>query len=207
VAPYFVVADDAEDIKAHPFFRGVIWDEMHLSRPPWIPTIKRDQSLARWFEDESEIMGTSEDRGSSVEVPPTVEDPTTIGLAITADSAIPASNGAPLPTIEEASATTNAATNRHLVYVNEAGETHASTPEKDALGKKKKPKVSKRPRDKVLRDPVTGPTAMAERKAKAFLGYTYRRVEGFALSSAEERVGRTIARPSVYQIAGSIGAV
>jgi protein-serine/threonine kinase len=206
VAPYFVVADDAEDIKAHAFFRGVVWDEMHLSRPPWVPTIKRDQSLARWFEDESDIIGTSEDHGSSLDIQPVAEDPTTIGVAITTDHAIPASNGVSLPTIEEASVATDERTNGHLV-ITEAVESHLPTPDSNANGKKKKSKAKKRPRDKILRDPVTGPTAMAERKAKAFLGYTYRRPEVFALSSSVERAGRAMTRPSVYDIVGVNGAL
>jgi protein-serine/threonine kinase len=190
-APYFIVADDAEDIKAHSFFRGVVWEEMHLSRPPWIPTIKRDQSLAKWFEDESEIMGSSEADWTSMDALPHIaEDATTIGVAITAESAIQASNGAQPPS----NRTANSHANLGISL------TSNTLPTNGTSNKKKAAKEKKRARCKILRDPDAGPTALAERKAKAFLGYTYRRPAKFVLSSTEERVGRAMARPSVYGI-------
>jgi protein-serine/threonine kinase len=203
ISPYFVVADDAEDIKAHTFFRGIAWDEMEFSRPPWIPTIKRDQSLAKWFEDEAEIMGTSEERGSSVDVVSEMEDPMSNGVAIKSDIMISGSNGVLLPPIHEVKGATNGHNTADIV-----GEGIA-TPLSPTITtiRKKQTKVQKRPRCKILRDPTTGPIALAERKAKAFLGYTYRRPEIFALGHAEERVGRTVARPSVYGIIGTVEMV
>jgi hypothetical protein len=45
-----------------------------------------------------------------------------------------------------------------------------------------------------------GPIALAERKAKAFLGYTYRRPEVFALGGMEEGAGRKLNRQSVFGV-------
>jgi serine/threonine protein kinase len=46
-----------------------------------------------------------------------------------------------------------------------------------AKASKKKRKEKKRPRDKILRDPTTGRTAMKLRKQGAFLGYEYRKAK------------------------------
>ncbi|EFQ99107.1 AGC/NDR protein kinase [Nannizzia gypsea CBS 118893] len=37
---YYVYSDDATDIKEHPFFRGVEWETMQYSRPPFIPKVR-----------------------------------------------------------------------------------------------------------------------------------------------------------------------
>lgn len=58
--PYFVHPFDAEDIKNDPWFHSVPWDNIHRSIPPWLPTVKRNQDLAKWFESEDQILGTSD---------------------------------------------------------------------------------------------------------------------------------------------------
>lgn len=58
--PYFVHSLDAEDIKNDVWFHNVPWDSIHKSIPPWLPTVKRDQDLAKWFESEDQILGTSD---------------------------------------------------------------------------------------------------------------------------------------------------
>lgn len=44
-------------------------------------------------------------------------------------------------------------------------------------------KIRKRPRDKLLRDPVTARKVMELRKKSAFFGYTYRRPKGVVLEA------------------------
>jgi protein-serine/threonine kinase len=113
--PFFVFPNDADDIKAHPFFEDIPWENLHLTTPPWLPAIKRDQDPAKWFDDEDQILKDNSELDADFNEP-------TAGLA----------NGdAPI----------------------------------------------KRPRDKILRDPVTAPMALEARKATAFLGYEYRRPE------------------------------
>ncbi|PLB39578.1 serine/threonine-protein kinase [Aspergillus candidus] len=46
----FVYSDDATDIKAHPFFRGTRWDEIHRSIPPFVPKV-RGWDDTRYFDD------------------------------------------------------------------------------------------------------------------------------------------------------------
>jgi protein-serine/threonine kinase len=54
----FVFEDDARDIKQHPFFRGVKWSELHLRQPPFVPRIRGDQPVTKYFEDEKEILAS-----------------------------------------------------------------------------------------------------------------------------------------------------
>jgi len=60
-----VCVNDAEDIKSHPFFLGIDWDTLHLSRPPWIPRIREGQDIAKYFEDEDQILSQTEQPSSS----------------------------------------------------------------------------------------------------------------------------------------------
>lgn len=56
----FVVGGDAEEIKAHPFFKDVRWDTLHRSKPPFIPEPVDD--IAMYFEHEDTFandIGTS----------------------------------------------------------------------------------------------------------------------------------------------------
>jgi len=59
---YFVHENDAEDIKQHPFFEGISWSNLHLTRPPFVPRILGDQPITKYFESENEILGSSGDR-------------------------------------------------------------------------------------------------------------------------------------------------
>ncbi|KAI9688791.1 MAG: hypothetical protein M1822_001148 [Bathelium mastoideum] len=105
-----VFPNDAEEIKAHPFFTDISWNRLHQQQPPFVPEVRPDQSITKYFESEKDIV-------SSVE----------------ADSS------------------------------------------DDSTEQRTKTKEKKRPRDKLLRDPVVGKTVLEVRKQNAFLGYTYRR--------------------------------
>ncbi|CAD0043503.1 unnamed protein product, partial [Aureobasidium pullulans] len=55
-----VAANDAEDIKAHPFFSTIHWESLHRSRPPFVPEAVED--VAMYFEPEDNLIngiGTS----------------------------------------------------------------------------------------------------------------------------------------------------
>ncbi|CAG8437792.1 15524_t:CDS:2 [Dentiscutata heterogama] len=41
---------DASDIKSHPWFKGVDWDNLHKMKPPFVPRLK-DEIDTRYFED------------------------------------------------------------------------------------------------------------------------------------------------------------
>ncbi|GAM85715.1 hypothetical protein ANO11243_037230 [Dothideomycetidae sp. 11243] len=46
-------------IKDHPWFAGIAWEELHLKTPPFVPNIRPDQSIAKYFEDERYILEDS----------------------------------------------------------------------------------------------------------------------------------------------------
>lgn len=50
----YVYPDDAIDIKAHPFFYGLSWDRLHLSRPPFVPDVKSREDT-KYFDDEEPV--------------------------------------------------------------------------------------------------------------------------------------------------------
>ena len=61
---YYVYPDDATDIKAHPFFHGLSWDRLHLSRPPFVPDVK-SQEDTKYFDDEEPISDVDDASSSS----------------------------------------------------------------------------------------------------------------------------------------------
>jgi hypothetical protein len=50
IASYFVYPNDATDIKIHPFFRGIRWQNLHMCQPPMIPRV-RGWEDTRYFDD------------------------------------------------------------------------------------------------------------------------------------------------------------
>ena len=59
---YYVYPDDAVDIKAHPFFHGLCWDRLHLSRPPFVPDVKSREDT-RYFDEEDPISDVDDESG------------------------------------------------------------------------------------------------------------------------------------------------
>lgn len=57
--PYFVFANDADDIKVHPFFHGLDFNEVHNMKPPFVPKIRAGQTVTKYFEDEQRTISTS----------------------------------------------------------------------------------------------------------------------------------------------------
>ncbi|KAF2115314.1 kinase-like domain-containing protein [Lophiotrema nucula] len=60
-----VFANDAEDIKNHPFFRNIQWSSLHLTRPPFVPRVHGNQPITKYFDDEADIMSASDHLDSS----------------------------------------------------------------------------------------------------------------------------------------------
>lgn len=153
----FVYPDDAEDIKAHSFFRNVLWDKLHLMRPPFVPKVKSWEDT-RYFEEDEPI---SDVRGSS-------------SYSNSRSRSSTSSNGVP-----QAAPNDQATTHQRPSLWN-ANEIHISAEQPPAteqpMTKDKENKPHKRPRDKILRDEVVGKQALEIRKKGAFLGYTWRRI-------------------------------
>ncbi|KAB5580697.1 kinase-like protein [Coniochaeta sp. 2T2.1] len=60
----YVFPNDAEDIKAHKWFRGIPWDRLHQLQPPFVPRI-RSVDDTHYFDEEDEISDWSDSRPSS----------------------------------------------------------------------------------------------------------------------------------------------
>ncbi|KAK8151426.1 kinase-like domain-containing protein, partial [Phyllosticta citrichinensis] len=155
----FVYADDARDIKSHPFFHGIRWAQLHQLRPPFVPRIRRGQDLTKYFDDEHQILGSSAD----VDV-----DDANSSRSSAAEAAAKVDNTA---------AAAAAAGNNDCVGLM-SGVEYQAGPLNAVLSKslgKRKVKEKKRPRDKLLRDPYLKAQVLEARKKGAFIGYTYRR--------------------------------
>ncbi|KAJ5272673.1 hypothetical protein N7478_007798 [Penicillium angulare] len=166
---YFVYPNDAADIKAHPFFRGTRWNELHLTQPPLIPRVKNWEDT-RYFDDWKSVGNIEEAlHTSDLEGSEDADDDVLLNPA--ADGNIDPRNNSIHPD-QQPQATGPVATTK-------------TDPQK--LQEAEKRKEKKRPRDKILRDKKLGRTALEIRKRDAFLGYTYRRPKGPAMALGTDR--------------------
>ncbi|KAA6413009.1 MAG: AGC NDR NDR kinase [Lasallia pustulata] len=169
----YVYAEDATDIKAHPFFEGLSWDRLHLSRPPFVPDVKsRDDT--KYFDEEDPISDV-DDASSYSSAQEGLE------LQVHEATIAPASTNPAIISRED---------DKYTREVNELirkENARLDTAEAEAAKKKDKAaaKEKKRPRDKLLRDKQVGRQVLEMRKQGAFLGYTYRRPKHSTV--AEER--------------------
>ena len=127
-----VFPNDAEEIKGHPFFADVPWHRLLHQRPPFVPEVRPDQSITKYFESEKDIIDSGEAESSS-----------------------------------------------------------------GSSSQQVRAKEKRRPRDKLLRDPVIGKTVMEVRKQNAFSGYTYRRPKPWMLEDWHGKETRE--KASAYQ--------
>lgn len=73
---HFVYPDDATDIKAHPFFRDIQWDRLHLLKPPFVPKVKSWEDTKYFEEDEpvSDVEESSDDSSAKENIEPQTLD-------------------------------------------------------------------------------------------------------------------------------------
>lgn len=162
---HHVYPDDATDIKNHPFFRGLAWDRLHVSKPPFVPDIKsRDDT--RYFDDDP--ISDVDDASSSYSEYKEPSSPTTKDY-INPISAAHISKSPKCNLMEHEFVPGCGANGGGII-----GLDHKS----------KKGREKKRPRDRILRDKDVGRKALELRKKGAFLGYTYRRHTGFLYDHA-----------------------
>ncbi|RMZ66382.1 serine threonine- kinase cbk1 [Pyrenophora seminiperda CCB06] len=162
---HIVYPNDADDIKSHPFFRNIHWSSMHITRPPFVPRVHGGQPITKYFDDEAEIMSASDHLDSSSYE---VREELAVPDAVDQEKTMP-----PL----QCSIRQNGKVSSF---------THVSVRQSlENIRMRKREK--KRPRDKLLRDPVVGRTVLEIRKKGAFVGYTYRRPK-FSLSDLEEKI-------------------
>lgn len=169
----YVYADDATDIKAHPFFQGLSWDRLHLSRPPFVPDVKsRDDT--KYFDEEdpiSDVDDVSSYSSAQEALEPQVYEDTT---------------AAAYRKLADVAQEDDICTRKVNEMIREENAKLDST-EKEAAKDKAAAKEKKRPRDKLLRDKQVGRQVLDMRKQGAFIGYTYRRPKH---STAAEECGR-----------------
>ncbi|KAL4874778.1 hypothetical protein BJY04DRAFT_233310 [Aspergillus karnatakaensis] len=178
----YVYPNDAADIKSHPFFRGINWDEIHRMSPPFIPKV-RGWEDTRYFEDgeypsdqDDEFTDSEADQAKDDRVPREVQEK-----------------------LQKAElAARNDLRGNSPVPVKESHKDVAKLPAKE----KKKHKEPKRPRDKILRDRRLRKPVLEMRKRGAFLGYTYRRPKGVIMALTPERGRPFISRGQLSELYG-----
>jgi protein-serine/threonine kinase len=160
----YVFPNDAEDIKAHKWFRDIQWDRLHAMVPPFVPNIKSMEDTT-YFDEEEPISDFSDSVSGP---PPTMEEisdalkPFHREIQILCKGFIQRPHDSlRLRTVEK-----------------EIDSFAMCEEQKDYLkafvkhyGRKEK----KRPRDRLLRDKEIAPKVLELRKKGAFLGYTYRK--------------------------------
>lgn len=185
-----VYPNDAEEIKAHKWFRDIPWDRLHMTVPPFVPAIK-SMDDTHYFDEEDPISDFSESVDQQQAGPGEVADALkhfNREIQILAKGFIEKPyDTARLKKIEKEIETFNMADEQKEWL--KAFVRH--------YGKKEK----KRPRDKLLRDKDTAAKVLELRKKGAFLGYTYRRYR-----PTRETYGRasTGSRRSAYWASGSM---
>jgi hypothetical protein len=174
VTSYWVYPNDAAEIKVHPFFRGIRWNELHLMVPPYIPRVK-DWEDTHYFDDWKDIenLENLEDSDSEKQ---SDEDVDKNPQAASADDVAAQSPDHPL--------INRPVPGGDAIFPVAPVEPVAPSAPKQIMRKKKE---RKRPRDKILRNKKTGKTALEIRKKGAFLGSTYRRLKGPAMALRSQR--------------------
>ena len=172
---HIVFPNDAEDIKAHPFFRNIPWSTLHLTRPPFVPRVRSEKEITKYFDDEAEIMSESDHLDSSSYEMMQMDGPTAV-------------EGVESPDEQYLTPKADPGIPREKGELSAHGKMHIVSNKVRRRNKEKK-----RPRDKLLRDPEMGRIVLEVRKKNAFIGYTYRRPR---LPLPELESGMASARPT-----------
>ncbi|KAJ5661861.1 uncharacterized protein N7477_009477 [Penicillium maclennaniae] len=180
IPSYYVYPNDAADIKAHPFFRGTRWSELHLTQPPLVPRVKGWED-SRYFDDWKGPGNIDEASGDS-DAPESDEDLKANPDGTTALPQGRQSPGHPPDLL---------APEERPVPDTGPVEAEPFDQRQPELAQKKE---KRRPRDKILRDKKAGRAALEIRKQGAFLGYTYRRPKSPALALSTDRGRQPFAR-------------
>ena len=177
---HFVFPDDASDIKAHPFFAGIPWDRLHLTKPPEVPVVKSRHDT-RYFDEEDPISevddGSSNDSLQEEELQAQEAYEAAIAAAFERDAALKAHHG---------DNTRGLQIGDDLIEP-KGPDTLGTVVANKTMGKTRE---RKRPRDRILRDKNIARQALELRKKGAFLGYTYRRPRTAIESNEGSRISK-----------------
>lgn len=212
-----VYPNGAEELKAHPFFIGIPWHHMHLTQPPFVPTVRENQPITKYFEDEQEIV--TDDSSSYISMKGNVD-------STTSESQVKEVMGrhydkykAERRTKEKIELGMQECPDEQYDFLREKMgsrfehfKAHRKNevrplqlrkgidPDAALAASIKKPKEKKRARDKILRDPKLGKKVMELRKKGAFLGYTYRRPKSLFLDEAVQWGRPASLRPTIIPV-------
>ncbi|GAB7347590.1 hypothetical protein MBLNU459_g4470t2 [Dothideomycetes sp. NU459] len=214
-----VYTNSAEEIKAHAFFAGIPWNDMHRISPPFVPRVRENQSITKYFEDEHDIL--SEDSSSYACMKAKINSKAS-------ENEIEAILGPNLHKWkteqrqrEKVELGMQDFPDDQFDYIKQnfgAGYEQWKAlrtaevrnmqlqqgldPDAFVAAAVKKPtKEKKRPRDKLLRDPEVGKKVMELRKKGAFLGYTYRRPKPIFFMNEDLRSARPLyTRPTIMPV-------
>jgi protein-serine/threonine kinase len=181
---YFVFPDDATDIKSHPFFQGIPWERLHLTKPPEVPDVKSRYDT-KYF-DEDEPISDVDDASSTLSLQEQVlkaqeeyeEEIVKAYEAAIANDSLQDKEAGPQVINATAGSGVHAKTDVAATGIGDIIKTNQN--------KMAKVKEKKRPRDRILRDTKIAKQVLEIRKRGAFIGYTYRRPRP-VLTSIENR--------------------
>lgn len=162
----YVFPNDAEDIKAHKWFRGIAWDSLHLQTPPFVPRICRANDT-QYFEDDERISDWSSTIASNTEEPRLGLDETRLLLRGMRDDVHTCAAHLVSKPYDPRNVDRKIDAEQGLL----CREREVLKQFVRAYGRKQK----KPPRDPLLRDPETKRRVLSQRKRTAFVGYTWRR--------------------------------
>ncbi|OHW95579.1 serine threonine-protein kinase [Colletotrichum incanum] len=166
----YVFQNDATEIKAHPWFRGVPWERLRSVQPEWVPDIKSFAD-AHYFEDDEPISDWSDsvDSATGDELDNRAEldhEFLQFGFGHDVRALVNDFTARPYDSTK---------LKRFDRDVDEHSELEDT--EKEYLkwyARRAGQKERKRPRDKLLRDPWVKDEVLRMRKQTAFLGYSWR---------------------------------
>ena len=187
---HFVFPDDAQEIKRHPFFRGIDWGHLHQMRPPEVPKVD-SKADTRYFDEGSVVSDLPE---SSSSAPSIAEEQLAQEALIANILQAYKENGHTAP---ESRHQDRGLDGQHIeVAIHNANDEAVDDEELIAAAqdilrnqekKERRQKEKRRPRDRILRDKAVAKEAMELRKQGAFLGYEYVRPPSLTTDSATER--------------------
>jgi hypothetical protein len=207
-----VYPNGAEEIKCHKFFQGIPWSQMHFDQPPFVPRVKENQSITKYFEDEKDIV--SDDSSSFQSLEERVDDRASdeevravLGPYYEQWKAERIEKEKRELGIEECTDTELHRIKEHFgpEYERWKAERVLQVWEENAERvvenrPTKRIKEKKRPRDKMLRDPGVARKVMELRKRNAFFGYTYRRPKPLVLEQGRRRCAQVYAGPTILPV-------
>ncbi|KAI1356847.1 kinase-like protein [Xylaria sp. FL0043] len=206
-----VYPHDAEDIKAHKWFRDIPWEQLHLITPPFVPRIAsvedthyfdEEEPISDWSESDSDDDNDEDDdddiAGSEAAMqaqlaafPRHIRGILAQFVASPYDSTRLKRMDREINALAAASSppTTSTAASGTSVHFQESALAEQMKAFVRAFGRRER----KRPRDRLLRDRKTKATVLRVRKETAFLGinadnYVYGNTTGLATFDGGERM-------------------